>query len=444
MNLINKIRLLPSQLWKSPDNKEILSASVIIFIFKVLAAVAGFLVSVVITRSLGTTAAGYYFFMLAALALLGSISRLGLDQAIVRFMAVANAGEERDRVNLIFTWACRWVLCASLLMSGLLYVSCKLFYAQIFDDDGYLMPLLIACLVLPLSNLFTVIQQSFQGMKRIFTFAFLNGVERPLNLAGLLFVIFALGQIELKQALMTYLAVSLFAVLLGCFFWQKHQRKGDRCKIRIPATDTKVKLWRSSMSLWGVACLSIVMGQGAQLFTGFFSTPEQVTYFAVANRIASLVAFVLLAVNGILSPKFAELKAGEQDSRLQNVYRSSTGIMLLLTTPFMVFVFIFAKEILCLFGAELQPAVKVLRLLIAAQFVKVAVGSVGQLLVMSGFERSQRKNLTVAVAILVSTSVFLIPPLGAFGAAIAVFFAMTFNNVLGLWQVYKKLNIRLF
>ncbi|WP_281556611.1 oligosaccharide flippase family protein [Thalassomonas sp. RHCl1] len=444
MNLINKIKLLPSRFWANPDNKEILSASAVILTFKVFTAVTGFLVSVVITRALGTTVAGYYFFMLSAIALLGSISRLGLDQAIVRFMAVANAGGERGKIKLIFSWACRWTLCTSLLMSALLYVFCQFFYARVFNDGGYLMPLLIACLVLPLSNLFTVILQSFQGVKQIVSFAWLNGVERPINLLGLLFIIFVFGAIELEQALLTYLLVNVLVALLGYFLWQKYQKETTERESILAAADIKVKLWHSSMSLWGVACLSIVMGQGAQLLTGFLSSPEQVTYFAVANRVALLVAFMLLAVNGILSPKFAELKADNRSERLQSVYRSSTGLMLLLTTPFMVLVFIFAQEILWLFGNELQPAVKILRLLIAAQFVKVAVGSVGQLLIMSGFEHSQRRNLLLAVAILVLVATLLIPVWGALGAAIAVFCAMSFNNVLGLWQVYKKLNIRLF
>jgi len=86
----------------------------------------------------------------------------------------------------------------------------------------------------------------------------------------------------------------------------------------------------------------------------------------------------------------------------------------------------------------------ILRVLIAAQLVKVCVGSVGQLLIMAGAEKSQRNNLFISIVLLITFSVILMPIYGALGAAIATFFAVTCNNVLGLFSVYKKLNITLF
>jgi O-antigen/teichoic acid export membrane protein len=118
--------------------------------------------------------------------------------------------------------------------------------------------------------------------------------------------------------------------------------------------------------------------------------------------------------------------------------------MIVLTSPFLLLIFIFSPEVLLLFGTDYQQAATVLRVLIGAQFVRVMVGSVGQLLIMANLQRHQRNNLILSVVILLGMSVCLMPTYGALGAAIACFFAITCNNMLGLFQVYKKLNIRMF
>jgi O-antigen/teichoic acid export membrane protein len=239
--------------------------------------------------------------------------------------------------------------------------------------------------------------------------------------------------------------VSVCVLLVAFVCWQAVLRTmALSCVPPPPQTSINREFYGNCFSLWGIACLVIVMGQGPQVLLGLLSSAEQVAYFAVASRIAMLVSFVLLAINGILSPKFAEVSAQQDTPRLQQLYRSSTRLMIVLTCPFLLLIFIFSPEVLLLFGSDYQQASSVLRVLIAAQFVKVMVGSVGQLLIMTNLQRHQRNNLILSVVILLGLIVYLVPMYGALGAAIACFFAITCNNMLGLFQVYKKLNIRMF
>jgi len=453
MLTIKKIRHKISTFAGDNDNKEVVQSSAIIFMLKVLFALIGFVISIVITRYLSVADAGYYFFMLAMVALLSSVSRLGVDNAIVRFTAVAKNQQDFKQVKEINTLSLKVVLTGSLFVSLMLWLFCQFAYSFVFGDDGYLKPLQWAVYIVPLVSCAVVYAQSFQGLKKVNVFGFLNGVIRPINLIILMAVILTAEKLALNVAYTAYLIASLLSLVLAALLWQRHinvlqghNNSLEQQKITevVTPVNFRTDFFKSCHSLWAISCLAILMGQGAQILLGVFSSVEDVAHFAVANRVAMLMSFVLLAVNGILSPKFAEIAADNDNQRLQKIYRSSTKMMLAVTSPLLFISFIFAPSILLLFGEEYKQASTILRILIAAQFVKVVVGSVGQLLIMSGAERSQKHNLAISVLLLIIVSVALVPLCGALGAAIATFIAITTNNLLGLFKVFKKLRISLF
>jgi len=447
---------LRASVYNNADNKEVLASAGLIFVAKVLFAFIGFVVSIVITRYLTVAEAGYYFFMLGALAMLSTLSRVGLDNAIVRFTAVANDRGDYLQLKRILSLSISLALGGAAIISFVLWLA-YLFEFPIFFTSLHRDSLLWMLCIIPVTSVTVVLVQSFQGLKRMGYYAGFNGLIRPLNLLALALILLFTGGLSIAQALWIYFAVALGVLVLAYVCWQRvlagmstlvTKRESVSAEpaavAALPLSGFKGEFYSYSFSLWGIACLAIVMGQGAQVLLGFLSSVEQVAYFSVANRIALLVSFVLLAINGILSPKFAEISAQNDVLRLQQLYRASTRLMILLTSPFLLLIFIFSPEILLLFGSDYQQAATVLRILIAAQFVKVAVGSVGQLLIMANLQRSQRNNLIMSVVILISLSLYLMPMYGALGAAIACFVAITCNNVMGLFQVYKKLNIRVF
>lgn len=433
------------------DNREIFSAAFVILIVKVMFAFTGFLLSVVITRQLNTTDAGAYFFMLSVVALLSVVGRAGVDNAIVRFVAIAKKQISPIKIKLIILLSTRLTLAVSMTISLLLWCFSQYGYSSVFENNHYLKSLLWAVVIIPISSVYFIYVQGFQGLKKIKSFAVFNGVVRIINLMALLILIVCFSSFTLEQAFLMYFISSLISLLVIIVAWIKQSKQANSNNIALSATEYstgniekyKSEFYQSSFSLWGTACLAIIMGQGAQVLLGFFCDAEQVAYFAVANRVAMLVSFVLLAINGILSPKFAEISVDDDIDRLRKIYQSSRLLMIVVASPVLVVGFIFAEDILLLFGQQYQKASLVLQILIAAQFVKVIVGSVGQLLIMTGSEGRQRKNLFIAVATLLILSIVLMPTYGALGAGIATFTAITINNGLGILSVIRKLNIRL-
>jgi len=441
---MNKVNSLLERYLSNNDNKEVLQHSLLLFFVKVFFAFISLLLSIIIARNLSMEDSGYYFSIISFVAVLSTVSRVGLDNTVTRFIANANAENDKNKVLLVFSIAFRWSVFCSLAVSlliamlGITYI----YYAQ--QPKSYLILLFIVVLLLPITSVSKILQQSFQGMKKVALFALFSGLARLLTLCLLLLAILIEESIVLDLALSVFVAASFISFSLAMFIWRKQNGQYFISINRSEKQLLTLKMKSSCLSLWGVSCLAIIMADGVQIMVGMLGDPSQAAFFAVAIRIASLVAFILLAINGILSPKFAEISTENDVHRLQNIYRSSTRLMLLITSPILVVIFIFAGDLLLIFGEQFFQVTLVLRILIIAQFFKVAVGSVGQLLIMTGHEKSQRNNLFFSVLLLALLCALLIPPYGALGGAIASLCAIAMNNLLGLFQVKRKLNITLF
>ena len=81
------------------------------------------------------------------------------------------------------------------------------------------------------------------------------------------------------------------------------------------------------------------------------------------------------------------------------------------------------------------------RKLSAGQFVNVATGSVGYLLMMCGHEKLMRNNIAFAAFFNVVMNLILIPTLGINGAAISTATSLALMNLVSVVLVQRKLSI---
>lgn len=435
--LINKLTIFFNA---DKQRKQIVFRSLSFFSVKIIATLLGFIVSVVITRHVSLTEAGHYFFLLSLVTLLATISRVGLDNLIIKLMAIAHSDTLSRRVDAIFCFSRRRASIGALIAIAIYsLVSFGLAFISIPLNPVVIVGVVV---LLPLTSLLSVYCQSFLGIKQSFASILISSFNRPIQLIGLGLCILVFGRLELSMVVASYVLAVVLSLVVAAYYWRRHYVQ--RC-----ASDSSDSRWVKEefsnryKSLWAISVLAIVMGQGMQVLMGMISTPEQVALLAVANRVAILVAFFLLAVNSVVAPDFAVHYANKNLSQLQKVYRETTLLMIVVTCPVLLCLLIFAEPVLGLFGPAYESAKPVLQILLLGQLVKVVVGSVGNLLIMTGNEKAQRLNLIWSVVLLLIVGMVLVPSLGAVGGAIAISVAMSVNNVLGLIQVVRKTGIRL-
>jgi O-antigen/teichoic acid export membrane protein len=117
---------------------------------------------------------------------------------------------------------------------------------------------------------------------------------------------------------------------------------------------------------------------------------------------------------------------------------------LLVALPIAVPLIFFGAPILAfVFGEEYaEIATLPLAILAIGQVINVTFGSVGRLLVMSGYERHSLLGQAFSLVVVGVLGVFLIPEFGALGAAVSIAIGILIWNLILGTQVYLLLRIR--
>jgi O-antigen/teichoic acid export membrane protein len=408
-------------------------------VLKALAAILAFGLSVVLGRALGAEATGVYFLALTTATVAATVGRAGLDSTVVRFIAGhASAGRWAD-VRSVYRCSLSITLICSCLAAATLYLLAEPLADVVFLDPEIATPIrLMAVSVVPLS-LGVLVSRALLALSRIRDSLLVYSILPSGVALAATWVLAILW--DVNGAIVAYVVAVAVAFVYGWMAWRRAIAE------RAPANDSPQsekptrELLRSGTPLLIGALLQLVMLMSGTLMLGIWSDNVAVSQFALASRTAMLITFVLVAVNTVAQPKFAELYArGHMDSLAVTAYKA-TLLMTACATP-VVLVFLVAPElVMSAFGADFAGSGTALQILSIGQFVNVATGSVGILLVMSGQEREYRNVQIVAACVVLALNVALIPGWGAVGAAIATAAALIVQNLLFGYFVWVKLGI---
>lgn len=114
--------------------------------------------------------------------------------------------------------------------------------------------------------------------------------------------------------------------------------------------------------------------------------------YNAAARTASLISFVLVAVNCVTAPKFSIFHSQGNIAALSSAAIQSTNLMMLVVSPALVVCFFFPDWMMGIFGERFATYGNILAILAFGQAIDVATGSAGILLTMSGQEKLLRHS----------------------------------------------------
>jgi O-antigen/teichoic acid export membrane protein len=421
-----------------PDGymREVVAGASSAFVIKVIAAVSGLGLSIALARTIGAEGAGVYYLAFTITTVAATVARLGLDNVVVRLVAGGRAEGAWGRVRAAHRKALLLAAAASGSIAVLAYAAGPWLAAGVFHKPelaGSLRWMSLAIVPIALATLYA---QSLQGLKRIRPAMAVLSLWTPLlTLAAVPVLAVNLG---VEGASLALLAGSSGTLLIGYLHWSAATRAEPRAAA--PAPPAAEMLHRSIPLLW-VALLNATYRWAPTLLLGLWVESAAVGVYAVAQRAAFLTAFVLLAVNSIVAPMFAEFHQKGDFVNLERIARHSARLMALFALPFAVPMVFAPGFVMALFGEEFRGGSMVLVLLALGQYVNVATGSVGYLLMMTGHERLIRNVTFAAAATSLAISVMLIPRLGITGAAIGTSLGMAAQNVAAAVLVYRKLGI---
>ena len=398
---------------------------------KFLAALAAFGLNLLIARMLGPEGSGIYYLAFTLVTIAAVIARFGLDNTLIRFIAAAESAGRYARVQGVYRLGFKLTVVISLVLAGVMFASAHWIATVVFNEAALSLPLQVMSLAVPPFALFVIHAQALQGMKRIRDAIATLSVIAPalmILLSPLLII-----QFGVAGASAAYVMAAVVTLGFGVWRWRistnHHPQEAGRYSIE--------ELFSSSVPLFWVAIMNLIVAWMPTLMLGVFSTTYEVGLFNAANRTAMLVSFVLVAVNSIAAPKFAELHQQGDLAALRNVVKSSTRLMILAASPALMMFLFFPGAFLHLFGSKFEAAGNFLRIMACGQFVNVATGSVGYLLMMTGNERALRRITIVSASGAIVLCLILIPVYGALGASIATAFVVATQNILYYFSARK-------
>jgi len=353
------------------------------FILRLFGVGLGFLSTLLVVKVLPSEESGRYFYIMALIIVIASVSHLGLKTTVVRYISASRVNNDMGTVNGLTIF----VLSLSLLVSSMSVVLIYCLQQFFLESSNDLFNLELLLLMIPILSFNLISSAIFQAFNSA-NIAFL--IEKIISLcvfSGLI-IYFALNDVFFTSAidLLELMLVALFLVsIISLIFLHRYKLLTGKKDFN----QTK-KILKSSKPVFIALVMTLFVEWGGQIALGVFSDKSDVAVMAVAQRLASSLLIILVAVNYVAAPKFAECFARKDNEALKKMSILCSRMMLIVVIPLSLFMIVFANEIMFFFGEDYLQGSIILRILIVGQAINVICGSVGYLLNMTGHETEMR------------------------------------------------------
>ena len=143
------------------------------------------------------------------------------------------------------------------------------------------------------------------------------------------------------------------------------------------------------------------------------------------------------------APLFSAAHGRDNSVERQHIYHLMTDWVVRASLPFVLFLWLFGRDILALFGPQFADYGTVtLRIFVAAQFFSLLCGPVGNLAIMSGLEWKSLRLSIMNTVLFVGAMTILIPLFGLNGAAFAYAISSVFTNLTLIILIRRELGVR--
>lgn len=399
-----------------------------------------FLIALLLARLLGPGDYGLYVLAISASVLFAGISQLGLDDAMVRYVAILSGRGDRSGVWGTIQIGLGVSIAIAMVMGGVLYVGARPIAEGLFDQPNLIPSLHFVAVLVPFLTISNVLAGVARGFGRMDYAAFAENVVMSLVRLALLSVFFAADQLNLFAAVVIFGISDISASLTLAFLL--HREAPLQGIFRRDVRRDVSAILRFALPLWMSSLLRQFRRNIETLLLGALAAVSSVGIFAVVGRVNLVGHVFLLSILLAVKPILARLHDRREQEGLQHIYRTSTRWALTLNVPFFLVMVLYPEPILMVFGNAFGAGATALVILSFAELVNAATGICGPMIDMTGHVRVKLFNSVLWTILTVTSSALLIPRWGVVGAAVAMLIAMVVVNVLCVIEVWvlERLN----
>lgn len=393
----------------------------------------GLVFYVLMARYLGPYFFGIFSVSVATLTLITSISDLGTDTGLVRFVG-KYIRPDKERALRFLKLGLKVKLAAWLVVLILGWLLAPFVSANILAKSELLIPIRLALIGVGGALLFSFATHAVQAVQRFWVWSGLNVGGNLIRLLSVIFLI-SLTQLHLISGLIVYIAVPFLGFLAGLFFIPSFFKVKN--EFEVSKEFFKYNKW--------VALFVLIAAVSSRLDT-YISTRlislSEVGIYSVAIQLAGIVPQVVFALASVVAPKLAgfnsDIKAKNYLKKLQVFTLGLALVGLIAGIPL-------SRIVIPLFyGNQYLGSVAPFTILLVAQAIfLISVPVHTAVFYYFGYPKLFFFIALGHLAIIAGLGVYLIGLYGYIGAAITVLVGSVFNFIVPAVWVVQKFRSRL-
>ena len=373
-------------------------------------------VQLLLTRLLGIEHYGVYVYSASWLVVVGLVARLGLDNALIRLVAVYEKRCDWPLLRGLLETSNRLVALAGMLGGALVAGVVWLLREQMSPE--LIAVLALACLAIPVYSLVGLRQGTLRGLGKVPSALALEMLIVPSALAAavLTSTILVPGMVSGRTTMLCHLGALVLALSLG-EFWSR-RALGSEVRLATPVSRTPEWL-RIALPMLFISGMAMIFVKSDVLMIGVLIGTTAAGNYAIAVKLASLVAFGLAAATATAAPMIAASYENGEIEKLEWIARNSSAGIALFTIPVSAVMLLLGERLLGLFDPAYQAGYAALALLVGGHVVSSLCGSVMFFMTMTGHEVQAARITAMAAAVNLALNWLLIPRFGLAGAGAA-------------------------
>lgn len=419
--------------------KVMVRSSFIIFLGVFLEKFISYIYRIIVARHFGPEIYGTFSLALMILGWFISISTLGLNNGLVRYISLYRGKKEKNKIKFLFKSVLVLIILTSLLSGILLFFSASFISLNFFHDTSLIIFLKIFSVAIPLTVVSNSLLSAIRAFEKIawysFIFNILQNLSRFIVLIALIFIGLKSNSVifsYLTSALITLIASYLvcrykISELFGKYFLKKEIKQ-----------KTFNELFSYSWPLLFFSVIWSIFHWSDSFMIGLFGTVKDVGIYNAAVPIA----FLLMLTSDLFLLLFFPLITREYSQKnfylIKELSKQVGKWIFTLNLPLLLLIILFPGSFINLFfGKAYLGATTSLRFLAIGTFFHSIFMVSNNLISVVGKSGIVLIDIVSVSVINIILNFFLIPRYGIGGAAFSTMISLIILDIIFLLQAKK-------
>ena len=420
--------------------RRLLSGSAWVFGAKIASLMLGIVVQGILARLLTKSEYGVYTSAFTLSLMGAAIAQMGLDRAVVRFVAGAIGLHQTGRARSAIRIALTYGSLAAVALGTILALGPGQWLARtVFNspDLARVMPLVAGWLIA--TALQSLIVESFRGMSRFAASTLLDAFFVDIVSATAFALVYALAHNAGPQLVIGIAAgaTGLAAAVGGVMLLQRLRSLDG------PGETNRGEMFHVAWPLMVTNLAILLLGSGVDvLVLNAFRSEATVGLYGASARLVVFVATPFAVFSGVIPPIIAELHTKGKMRQLERALRAGATLAGLPAFVMLLIFVLFGPWVLTtVYGPQYAEGASILAILSIGRLVAVWAGSAGITLMMTGNQKAMMKVTLMSGLVSVAAGIVGAYYYGAVGVACATTAAQILQNSIQLTLVRRRLGI---